>query len=84
MKNTAYIIAAKRTAVIPKGGAFCELKIHELAAPVINGLLKKANISRNSIDELILSNAVGGGGNPARPSVLASNLPESILSLIHI
>lgn len=78
MKNTAYIIAAKRTAVIPKGGAFCKLKIHELAAPVINGLLKKANISRNSIDELILSNAVGGGGNPARPSVLASNLPESI------
>ena len=27
MKNTAYIIAAKRTAVIPKGGAFCKLKI---------------------------------------------------------
>ena len=35
MKNDAYIIAAKRTAVIPKGGAFKTLNIHELAAPVI-------------------------------------------------
>ena len=38
MKNNAYIIAAKRTAVIPKGGAFRKTRIHELAAPVIGDL----------------------------------------------
>ena len=78
MKNNAYIIAAKRSAVIPKGGAFKTLNIHELAAPVIKALLKEANVPTTSVNELILSNAVGGGGNPARPTALASGLPEHI------
>jgi len=78
MKNDAYIIAAKRTAVIPKGGAFKTLNIHELAAPVIRALLKEANVPSTSINEIILSNAVGGGGNPARPTALAAGLPEHI------
>lgn len=78
MNNNAYIIAARRTAVIPKGGAFKKLGIHELAAPVIRTLLKETKLSKSSINELILSNAVGGGGNPARPTALASDLPEYI------
>ena len=78
MKNNAYIIAAKRTAVIPKGGAFRKIRIHELAAPVISDLLRESKISKDYVDELILSNAVGGGGNPARPTSIASNLPKHI------
>ena len=47
MKNNAYIIAAKRTAVIPKGGAFRKTRIHELAAPVIGDLLRESKISKD-------------------------------------
>ena len=78
MTNFAYIIAAHRTAVIPKGGAFAPLAIHELAAPIITSCLQTADIPPDQISELILSNAVGAGGNPARLAALAAGLPERI------
>jgi len=78
MTNSAYIIAAHRSPVIPKGGAFAHLQIHELAAPVIRACLNTANISPEKVGELILSNAVGAGGNPARLAALAAGLPERI------
>lgn len=78
MINFAYIIAAHRSAVIPKGGAFSHLRIHELAAPVINACLLSAGMSVDRVSELILSNAVGAGGNPARLAALAAGLPERI------
>ncbi len=31
---TAFLIAAFRTAVMPRGGAFAALSLHELAAPL--------------------------------------------------
>ena len=64
MANDAYIISAHRSPVMPKGGAFFDLEIHQLAAPVIQACIETAQFDRNGIDELILSNAVGGGGNP--------------------
>lgn len=78
MTKAAYIIAAHRSAVIPKGGAFAHLSIHELAAPIVQACLHSAGISAAQIGELILSNAVGGGGNPARLTALAAQLPEHI------
>ena len=78
MNKFAYIISAHRSAVIPKNGAFSQLHIHELASPVIQKVLKSANISKNSVTELIMSNAVGAGGNPARLAALAANLPERV------
>ena len=35
----ARVIAARRTAVVPRGGAFAKLSIEELAAPVKIGML---------------------------------------------
>jgi acetyl-CoA C-acetyltransferase len=78
MTKSAYIIAAHRSAVIPKGGAFSHLGIHQLAAPVIAHCLQSANINADRVCELVLSNAVGAGGNPARLSALAADLPEHI------
>jgi acetyl-CoA C-acetyltransferase len=78
MTNHAYIIAAHRSAVIPKGGDFSHLAIHELAAPVITSCLESTNLSPDRINELLLSNAVGAGGNPARLAALAAGLPERI------
>ena len=39
---TVYIIAARRTAVIPRGGAFQRLLIEDLGAPVLLACLADA------------------------------------------
>ena len=73
---TAHIIAAKRSAVIPRGGAFARLSIEDLATPVIAALLADAGIAADRVDEVICANALGAGGNPARRVALAAGLPR--------
>jgi acetyl-CoA C-acetyltransferase len=63
---TAHIIAACRSAVVPRGGAFNTLSIDALGAPVLRAVLAQAGIEPDQVDEVIVSNAIGGGGNPAR------------------
>lgn len=77
----AHLIAAHRTAVVPRGGAFARLSIEDLAAPVIGACLATAGLSAAAIDELIVSNALGAGGNPARRVALAAGLPERVAGL---
>ena len=77
----ARLIAARRTAVVPRGGAFARLRIEDLAAPVLTACLSDAGIDAAQVDEVILSNALGAGGNPARRAALAAGLPETIAGL---
>ena len=71
---TARIIAARRSAVIPRGGTFARLSIEQLAGPVIGALLADAGIDPSAVDEVICANALGGGGNPARRIALAAGM----------
>jgi len=73
-----WIVAARRTAVVPVNGAFRRLLVHEMAAPVIQTCLTDAGLGPQEVDEVILSNALGGGGNPARLAALAAGLPACI------
>ena len=77
----AVILAAKRTAICPRGGAFARLSIEDLGAPVVQALLAAAGISGDQVDELICANALGAGGNPARRVALAAGLPERVAGL---
>ena len=77
----ARLIAARRTAVVPRGGAFARLSIEDLAAPVLLACLADAGIDRGQVDEVILSNALGAGGNPARRVALAAGLSAAGLSI---
>ncbi|MFN3282058.1 MAG: thiolase family protein, partial [Tabrizicola sp.] len=77
----ARLIAARRTAVVPRGGAFARLRIEDLAAPVLRACLADAGIGPEEVDEVILSNALGAGGNPARRAALAAGLPERVAGL---
>ncbi|HEY6917785.1 MAG TPA: thiolase family protein [Tabrizicola sp.] len=77
----ARLIAARRTAVVPRGGAFARLRIEDLAAPVLQACLADAGIAPGQVDEVILSNALGAGGNPARRAALAAGLPETVAGL---
>lgn len=77
----AKLIAARRTAVVPRGGAFARLSLEELAAPVLIACLADAGIDAGQVDEVIQSNALGAGGNPARRVALAAGLPQRVAGL---
>lgn len=78
---TVHIVAAKRSPVAPRGGALSRLAVHELGAPVLLAALVDAGISPEMVDEVIVGNALGGGGNPARMIALAAGLPEHVAGL---
>ncbi|MES2550722.1 MAG: thiolase family protein [Pseudomonadota bacterium] len=77
----ARLIAARRTAVVPRNGAFARLSLEDLAAPVLQACLADAGIDAARVDEVILSNALGAGGNPARRAALAAGLPDRVAGL---
>lgn len=76
-----YVAAARRTAVVPQKGAFRRLRIEDLAAPVIMACLADAGLAPAAVDEVIVSNALGAGGNPARRVALAAGLPDRVAGL---
>lgn len=78
---TAHLIAARRTAVMPRGGAFAGLRVEEMAAPVIAALLADAGLGAEAVDEVISADALGAGGNPARRIALAAGLPLRVAGL---
>ncbi len=74
----AVIAAARRTPIGRIGGALAALPVEDLAAPLIGALLADAGLDGGDIDDVILGNAAGPGGNPARVAALAAGLPLSV------
>lgn len=81
MSHPVYMIAARRTPVAPVNGAFKALSVADLAVPVIHQVLADAGIQPDQVDQLILGNALYGGGNPARLIALAAGLPETLSAM---
>ncbi|QEI06499.1 thiolase family protein [Pigmentiphaga aceris] len=73
---TALILGWARSAVAPHGGVFKTLHPHDIAAPVVQGLLARAGIAADMVDAVVVGNALGAGGNPARMVALAAGLPD--------
>jgi len=73
----AWIIAARRTPVAPRNGAFRQLGVDALAAPVLQMVLRDSGMEAGEVDEIFLGNALYGGGNPARVAALAASIPET-------
>lgn len=72
----ALIAAWARSAVVPRGGAFNALHAHDIAAPVLQALLQRAGVPASAVDAVVLGNALGAGGNPARMLALHAGLPQ--------
>ena len=70
-----------RSAVVPVNGAFRALHAHEIAAPVVQALLQRAGLPNSAVDALVMGNALGAGGNPARMTSLAAELPDGCPAL---
>lgn len=71
------IVAAARTAIGNFMGSLSTIPANILGAKVIQELLRKANLSPDQIDEVILGQVLtaGTGQNPARTAALNAGLP---------
>jgi acetyl-CoA C-acetyltransferase len=79
--RTPVIIAARRLATAKAGGAYSRLRVHELAAPVLLAVLDDSGVPAADVDDVILGNATGGGGNMARLAALTAGLPDAVPGL---
>jgi acetyl-CoA C-acetyltransferase len=75
-KSSAYIIAARRTALGRIGGLHRNRRIAELSAPVVKAALDDCGIEPGRVEELIAGNATEGG-NPARLIALSAGLSDT-------
>lgn len=80
MSDDVVIVAAGRTAVGNFSGTLSGIPATELGAVVIKGLLEQTGVAADQIDEVILGQVLtaGVGQNPARQSVLAAGLPDTV------
>jgi acetyl-CoA C-acetyltransferase len=76
-KNKVVITSAYRTAVGTLGKSLKNIKAHELGAKIISETLKKSQIKKEEIDEIILGQVLTGGTgqNPARQAAINAGLP---------
>src|SRR5690625_3745182 len=76
--NTAVVVRAKRTAIGKVGGMFKHIPPEKLGVAIIRDLLKESNIMPEQVDDFILGNAIGPGGNIARLTALTAGLPVEV------
>lgn len=75
-----YIVSACRTPIGAFGGALSSLSAPKLGAIVIEEAIKRANISKDAVNEVIMGNVIqaGVGQAPARQAALYAGLPSSV------
>jgi acetyl-CoA C-acetyltransferase len=74
----AVIVAARRTPIGKVRGLLRRLRIEELASPVLNALIADARLNPEQVNDVILGNAAGPGGNVARLSALHAGFPVTV------
>lgn len=72
------IVMAKRTPIGKKGGILRSFEPEKLVSPLIKQIVKETNINSHDIDDVIIGNVVGPGGNIARLSALEAELPVTV------
>jgi acetyl-CoA C-acetyltransferase len=76
------IVSAVRTPIGAFGGALAQIPAVELGALVIKEALKRAGISPDQVDEVIMGNVLqaGLGQNPARQAAIKAGVPQEVPS----
>jgi acetyl-CoA C-acetyltransferase len=76
----AVIVSAVRTAIGVYGGGLVEVPAVKLGEICIREALKRANVSADEVEEVIMGNVLqaGLGQNPARQAALNAGLPVSV------
>lgn len=78
MRTEAFVVAARRTPVGKAGGALRRVPLGALAAPVLEAVLKDVGALPDDVDDVILGNTAGPGGNPARFAALTAGFGVQI------
>ncbi len=78
LKTAWPILAWARTPVAPVGGALAQCALPDLTSPLIAALLQQSSLPAHAVDALVLGNALGANGNPARLAALAAGLPDNV------
>ncbi|XAS62527.1 thiolase family protein [Micrococcaceae bacterium Sec5.8] len=75
------IIAALRTPIRRANGALRTVRAHDLLAPLLGRLLRDTGVEPGRVADVVIGNAVGGGGNVARLAALEAGLPVGVPGL---
>lgn len=78
MINDVFVVDALRTPIGKFRGSLASFALEELLSPLIVQLLKRNSLASDTVDEVIVGNAAGAGGNPARLALLQAGLPVSV------
>ncbi len=83
MSEKVVIVAAGRTAIGTFGGSLAGVPAHSLGATVISGVLERAGLKPEQVDEVIFGHVLtaGTGQNPARQAAIAAGIPETTPSM---
>lgn len=76
--DTPVIVAARRTPIGTAGHAFAGVGAEWLAAPVLRAVLDDVGLRPDQVDDVVLGNCMGPGGNLARVAALAADLPAAV------
>ncbi|TFC55513.1 MULTISPECIES: thiolase family protein [unclassified Cryobacterium] len=72
------ILLGRRTAFTRFNGALRGVTAAELLAPVLEAVLADSGLPAADVDDVIIGNAVAGGGNVARLALLTAGLPPAV------
>jgi acetyl-CoA C-acetyltransferase len=72
------IVAARRTAIGTAGRSFASRTVDELAAPVLAAVARTVAPAGTAVDDVVLGNCMGPGGNLARVASLRAGLGEQV------
>jgi acetyl-CoA C-acetyltransferase len=84
--RTPVVVAARRTPVGTAGGTLRQVDVVGLAAPVLRTLVADLRelggaVRQLDVDDVVLGNCMGPGGDPARVATLAAGLGASVPAL---
>ncbi|WP_208722815.1 thiolase family protein [Rhizobium vallis] len=72
------VVAAYRTPVGRAFGSLATVAAEDLLAPIIRRILTETGVAPDAIDDVLVGNAAGGGGNIGRLAALAAGLPVAV------
>jgi len=74
LDRTPVVIAARRTPIGTAGHALATVDLVGLLAPVLRALVEDLGPDAPAVDDVVIGNCRGPGGNPARVAALAAGL----------
>lgn len=74
LDRTPVVIAARRTPIGTAGHALAKVDLVGLLAPVLHALVEDLGPDAPPVDDVVIGNCRGPGGNPARVAALAAGL----------